>query len=319
MSLLPPVPRPELLTLVGSVFAFMAICTSLTFTVPALRRPDAARIRGAINGWWPPALAGAAMVFGGELIATLAVTGIASAALHEFLAINPSSERRAGTDLLARVLTALLPACLVLFGPLAASVLFLVGAIAVLPVVALIAHGPAGFTAAVTRAQFGVALCGLSLAHVLLPYWSEPTSASGAALAPSVLAVLLVSVMANDASQYLVGKFAGRHRLAPITSPNKTWEGFLGGLVVTVLLGAAMAESVVPWNRALGAGLGAAVSALGLLGDLLISALKRDVGVKDTGTSLGAHGGILDRADSLLLAGPAFGYGALTILVLGIS
>ena len=116
--------------------------------------------------------------------------------------------------------------------------------------------------------------------------------------------LLLLSIMINDASQYVVGKLTGRHALAPSISPKKTWEGFVGGVVVTSLVAALAAPLVAPFGPAMGALVGACLAALGLLGDLLVSAIKRDVGVKDTGAVLPGQGGVLDRMDSLILSAP---------------
>lgn len=137
--------------------------------------------------------------------------------------------------------------------------------------------------------------------------WWPPALLGGAAvILGATAAVLLLSVMANDASQYLCGKLFGRTALAPVISPRKTWEGFAGGVAVTSAVTAAAAPAITGLGRAEAALVGALLASLGLLGDLLVSALKRDVGVKDTGAVLPGQGGVLDRMDSLLLAAPAF-------------
>jgi phosphatidate cytidylyltransferase len=87
-------------------------------------------------------------------------------------------------------------------------------------------------------------------------------------------------------------------------SPKKTWEGLAGGVVVTSLVTAAAAPQLAPFDRLTGALVGVGLSLLGLLGDLLVSAIKRDVGVKDSGSALPGQGGILDRCDSMLLSAP---------------
>jgi phosphatidate cytidylyltransferase len=107
-------------------------------------------------------------------------------------------------------------------------------------------------------------------------------------------------------AQYLLGNLLGRHRIIPRISPNKTWEGFLGGVVTTVLLAVWLSGWLTPmrWQWALLAGL--LISVAGYMGDVTISALKRDIGVKNTGTLLPGHGGILDRIDSLSYTAPLF-------------
>lgn len=108
----------------------------------------------------------------------------------------------------------------------------------------------------------------------------------------------------NDVAQYVWGKMTGHHKIIPKVSPNKTWEGFLGGLATTVGLAALLAPQFTPLtlHESLLAGL--LIGCGGFIGDVTISALKRDIGVKDSGTLLPGHGGILDRIDSLTYTAP---------------
>jgi phosphatidate cytidylyltransferase len=116
---------------------------------------------------------------------------------------------------------------------------------------------------------------------------------------------VLLAVWAGDTFAYFGGRLLGRHRMAPATSPGKTWEGFGFGTVATVFVAfvclykgdfLTSGEAVV---------LGFVLAVTGPLGDLFESMLKRDMQVKDTGRLLGGHGGILDRIDALLFAAPA--------------
>ena len=124
-----------------------------------------------------------------------------------------------------------------------------------------------------------------------------------------LLLLLFVCVIFGDTGALYLGSACGRRRLAPSVSPNKSWEGALGGVVAS-LLGALLA---VAWfYRRLGVGhavaLGIGLGILGILGDLGESALKRAVGAKDSSTLLPGHGGLLDRVDSLLLSAPMLYY-----------
>jgi phosphatidate cytidylyltransferase len=116
---------------------------------------------------------------------------------------------------------------------------------------------------------------------------------------------IIALVWINDTFAYLTGSLLGRHKMTPILSPGKTWEGFAGGLLITSLAG------WIIWNftgiATLWAwfGISLLVSTLGLAGDLFESGLKRTVKVKNTGELLPGHGGILDRFDSLLFVAPA--------------
>ena len=115
-------------------------------------------------------------------------------------------------------------------------------------------------------------------------------------------------MFATDTAAYLLGRLAGRHKLAPAISPGKTWEGFVAGSLAGVF-----ATWVTLYKTGFADGwrslvLGAAIVLAATVGDLLQSLVKRDLGVKDTGKLLAGHGGVFDRVDSLLVAAPAAFY-----------
>lgn len=119
------------------------------------------------------------------------------------------------------------------------------------------------------------------------------------------LAVML-SIWANDAFAYFVGSALGAHKLAPRISPSKSVEGFLGGLVGSVLVWVVLAVLVVrDMGVPMAVACGLVVGVAGVIGDLFESRLKRGVGVKDSGNVLPGHGGLLDRSDSMLFGGIA--------------
>jgi phosphatidate cytidylyltransferase len=147
-------------------------------------------------------------------------------------------------------------------------------------------------------ASIGVALVGLPAVALV---WLRSIPELGLDL----LLWLLIVVWTTDTAAYVVGRRVGGPRLAPSISPGKTWSGLGGGVI-----GASLASVITAW--ALGyerliqfAGLGAVFAVLAQLGDLAESALKRRAGVKDSGSLIPGHGGVLDRVDGLLLTAPA--------------
>jgi phosphatidate cytidylyltransferase len=109
----------------------------------------------------------------------------------------------------------------------------------------------------------------------------------------------------SDVLQYVWGKFFGRHKIAPRVSPNKTWEGFVGGGACATLIGAGLWWAT-PFTPLQSAGMSLAITLMGFGGGLVMSAIKRDRGVKDYGNLIGGHGGVMDRIDSLCFAAPVF-------------
>jgi phosphatidate cytidylyltransferase len=118
----------------------------------------------------------------------------------------------------------------------------------------------------------------------------------------------IIATVANDVGGLVIGGWLGRHPLAPSISPNKTWEGWLGGLVLSVVVSAALVGAIHPWTPGKAAVLGLMVAVVAPIGDLAESLLKRDLHIKDMGTLLPGHGGVLDRVDALLFVLPATYY-----------
>ena len=122
---------------------------------------------------------------------------------------------------------------------------------------------------------------------------------------PLLLIFLVLVAQASDVLQYVWGKLCGKHKIAPTLSPNKTWEGFIGGILSASALGTGLA-SITPFNYWQAAVISLVICLLGFCGGLVMSAIKRDRGVKDFGAMIEGHGGILDRIDSLCFAAPVF-------------
>lgn len=123
---------------------------------------------------------------------------------------------------------------------------------------------------------------------------------------PVLLLIFVAAICCNDSAAFFVGSKLGRHKLAPVISPNKTWEGSVAGLVVGTgvgFVGLLWLTGTGSWGTLM---LFAVVTVTGQTGDLLESLLKRAVGVKDSGTLLPGHGGVLDRLDAIILASPVF-------------
>lgn len=155
---------------------------------------------------------------------------------------------------------------------------------------------PEGFVQDIAASAFIIAyipLIGLFMALLIAPD-------NGAAR----IWTLVCAVVASDTGAYGTGVLTGRHKMAPRISPNKTWEGFAGALVATVLVSCACAQWLLHIHWWIGIPFGIVVSIAATMGDLVESLIKRSVGVKDMSNLLPGHGGIMDRLDSMLMAFP---------------
>ena len=236
-----------------------------------------------LGGWW---LFGLALV-GGVL------------ALHEYAGLV--------RPLRPLVLAAYAGLAAILAAAAAGGVTWLLGAVLLTLLATFVLHllattrPPA--TVAIGSTVLGAVWIGLGLAHVLL-------LRSVAVHGILTVFTVLLAVWASDTLAFFVGRVVGRHKLAPVKSPGKTWEGFVAGTAAAVAVAFFALyedrETFLTIPEALT--LGAVVALSGVLGDLFESALKRDMQVKDTGRLLAAHGGVLDRIDSLLFAAPAAFY-----------
>lgn len=174
-----------------------------------------------------------------------------------------------------------------------------------IPMLMALQGSTTGFLRAAGTLQWGLMITVFALSHaamlLVVPDAYNP-GAGGAGL----LLYLVLLTQANDVAQYMWGKALGKRPIVPSVSPNKTWEGFAGGVATTVVLAALLAPFLTPFSMLAALPMGLAIGLAGFVGDITISAVKRDLGVKDTGTMLPGHGGILDRVDSLTFTAPIF-------------
>ena len=178
-----------------------------------------------------------------------------------------------------------------------------------------------GFLITESKLLLGMMLTVYCLSHAPL-LLSLPPSANPVAGNAGWLLYLLLLTEWNDISQALIGRRFGRIPIAPVLSPHKTWEGFVGGTIATLIAAVSLAPILTPLSGAafrlgeikmsiplIPAGvIGLLISVSGYFGDLTISGFKRDLGVKDSGTLMPGQGGILDRIDSLMFAAPLYYY-----------
>ena len=234
-----------------------------------------------LGGWW---------LFGVALIGGLM-------ALHELYVM--------GRNLRPLVLGGYVGLILTLLGAQVGEIPWMVGGMFATVLIAFVVFGfsdarPSA-TAAISLTLLGVVWVGGGLASLML-LREIPEHGRLA------IFTVLIAVFADDTAAFFVGRAIGRHKMAPTISPGKSWEGFVGGTIAAMAVAffAMYDQGFLSIPEALA--LGAAVALASTLGDLFESAIKRDLGVKDSGRILAGHGGVLDRVDSILWAGPAAFY-----------
>lgn len=161
-----------------------------------------------------------------------------------------------------------------------------------------------GFIRSAGVLHWGVMLTVFCISHLaaLMSLDTVNENAGGIGL---VLFVLFLT-QCNDVMQYVWGKQLGKHKIIPKVSPNKTWEGFLGGLVSSIILAMLLGSLLTPMRLLDCFFAGALIACAGFIGDVVISSVKRDLVIKDSGNLIPGHGGILDRIDSLTYSVPLF-------------
>ncbi len=172
-----------------------------------------------------------------------------------------------------------------------------------MPIIAVVSGDTSRFLERTAKIQWGLMICVFCLSHVpALLTLDIPDYEPNPLL---LVAWLIIVVQGSDVLQYIWGKLLGRHKVAPTLSPSKTWEGLIGGVASATLLGTALhwATPLSPWQAGV---MALAVCLMGFFGGLVMSAIKRDRGVKDWGALIRGHGGMLDRVDSIVFAAPIF-------------
>ena len=185
------------------------------------------------------------------------------------------------------------------------SVFIPVYALLLVPARIAIADDCKRFLERVAKIQAGLLICVYALSYAPAVLTSLPESHIRGEASARLLFFLIVITQLSDGLHYAWSQMASRHVIAPSVSPSRTWEGLVGGTLSAMLVGAALwwATPFSPWQTGM---LAVVISVMGFAGNMTMSAVKRDRGVRDYGTLVEGHGGILDRIDSLCFASPVF-------------
>lgn len=304
---------PEILKLFGGILALLTV-SSITGAVLQQKvsseggRKVVDNLVARTNAWWIMAALFAAGITLGRTATLLMFAGASFFALREFITLTPT--RRGDHRSLFWAFFIILPLNYITLGTAWYGlfvILIPVYAYLFIPMRAALAGDTENFLERTSKVQWGlmVAVYFLSYAPALLtlpiPGWSVEHPERNARL----LFFLVFVVQISDVMQYVWGKLCGKRPIVPKLSPNKTIEGFVGGGLTATLLGGALWWAT-PFSPLAAAGLSAVIVVMGFFGGLVMSAIKRDRGVKDYGDLIPGHGGVMDRVDSLCFAAPVF-------------
>ena len=299
---------PQLVWVFAGVLGLLAVSTLIGLVLRAtIRKPEAqatiSNLNARIAAWWVMCVIFALTLLVGP-IGSLVLFGLMSfLALREFVTLLPT--RRADHRTLFWSFFIFTPLQYFLiaihwYGMFA--ILIPVYAFLFIPSRLAIAGDTQSFLDRAATIQWGLMVCVYCLSYApALLMLNIPGYAPDAKL---LLYLVLVDQL-SDVLQYVWGKLVGRHKIAPIVSPNKTWEGFAGGILTATLVGTLL-WWMTPFRPAAAALVSFAITLMGFAGGLTMSAIKRDRGVKDYGALIKGHGGILDRMDSMCFAAPIF-------------
>lgn len=296
---------PVLLWGLGGVVALMTVAAAISAVLPLVNKTkDYTELRQRITSWWVMIALLAAALLAGWQATTLLFAAISFIALREFLSIARTRREDRLIILAAYLAIPVSYAFIALDLYMIFLVIVPVYAFLLTPFLMAALGQTKGYLARVAMFHWGLMTCvyNIGYAPFLMRVPDEQTPAGAAGL----VLMLLVATEFNDVAQYVWGKTLGKHRIVPTVSPNKTWEGFIGGWISTALLIWFAGPYLTPLS---GWGLFTVAVSLplaGFAGDVTMSAIKRDIGVKDTSHLIPGHGGLLDRIDSLTFTAPLY-------------
>jgi phosphatidate cytidylyltransferase len=299
----------EMLLMLGGIGVLLAIGSVVGLVLARGVREESARLvvanlNARMRSWWVMTAVFVVALATGGIGSVILFAFISFVALREFITLTPT--RRADHRTLFWAFFVFVPIQYLLVGIQwygLFAIFIPVYAFLFIPMRSALAADTADFLARTAKIQWGLMIAVYCVSHAPALLMLEPAGELGQGA--KLLLYLIIVVQLSDVLQYVFGKTLGRHRILPEVSPNKTWEGAVGGIAGATLIGTLLwwATPFSPWAAA---AISLLVCLTGFGGGLVMSAIKRDRGIKDFGTMIEGHGGVLDRIDSLCFAAPVF-------------
>ena len=293
-----------LIGVLGLLVLASAIGWTLSRYVSGRNRATVDNINARIRAWWVMSLVFMVSVTTGAIESILLFTLISFFALREFVTLAPTRPGDHRALFWCFFVATPLEYFLIWAGWYGLfSILIPVYITIFVAIRTVLAGDTERFLERTATTQWGLMICVYFVSHVpallllRIPGYEHQNAA--------LIFFLVLVVQLSDVLQYVWGKSVGRYRIAPSISPNKTWEGFIGGVLSATAVGAAIWWAT-PFSPVQAAVMAFVITVMGFAGGLIMSAIKRDRGVKDYGSLIEGHGGMLDRIDSLCFAAPVF-------------
>jgi phosphatidate cytidylyltransferase len=261
-------------------------------------------LNARINSWWAMVILLALALLFGRIGVVVLFALMSFAALREFLTLTVKARADHWALLVSFFVVIPVQYWLIYIDWYGLYSIFIpVYAFLFMPILAALRGDTSRFLSRVAETQWGLMVAVFAASHVPALLTLDIPGFEGREVL--LIAWLVVVVQGSDVLQYVWGKLIGRHPVAPSLSPSKTWEGFAGGVLSASALGALLAwlTPFAIWQAAL---LAILVTLMGFFGGLVMSAIKRDKGVKDWGHLIAGHGGFTDRLDSVVFSAPVF-------------
>jgi phosphatidate cytidylyltransferase len=291
--------------------ALTAVLLVASMVTLILRRRSAGRqkavldnLAARVKAWWIMVIVLVLAFYAGPHAVILLFGFVSFAALREFITLTPTHRADHVAILISFLVVLPMQYSLIWIGWYGFfTILIPVYAFLVLPIAAVIFGDPGDFLARTAETQWGLMISVYCISYVPALLTLEIPGYRGRNA--FLVAFLLIVVQSSDVLQYACGKLLGRRRIAPDLSPSKTLEGFIGGVACATVLGALLWR-ITPFRPIQAMLMSLTTTLMAFFGGLVLSAIKRDRGVKDWGNLIEGHGGMLDRLDSVAFSAPIF-------------
>lgn len=287
----------------------LGLLTTATLVVSVLKKAkpdkDFKELSNRVKSWWVMIAIFSIALLSSSIVSVIFFGLISFLAFKEYVSVIPlrKADRRV---LFWAYLTIPIQYILVATNQYGLFIVFIpVWVFFLLPFRLILAKQTDGFLKSVSAISWGLMITVFAISHAAM-LMKFPATEGHAAGGAGLILFLAILNQGNDVAQYVWGKMFGNNKIVPDVSPNKTWEGFLGGVGTTMVMAVLLHSFLTPFSIPFALFVGAMLAVTGFIGDVTFSAMKRDLKIKDAGALIPGHGGILDRIDSLSLSAPLF-------------